>query len=54
MEDCNKCDKSFAQQHQDLISDVCYLKNFAIVDKFVKVSIDDPTASYLSDKLIGV
>jgi hypothetical protein len=54
MADCLDCNKSFARNFQGLIQDVCYLKDIALVDKFVRVSEDDTGSGYLSDKLIGV
>jgi hypothetical protein len=53
-DNCKVCANSFAREHQGLLDDVCYLKNFAIVDKFVRVSPDDPISGYLGDKLVGV
>lgn len=53
MEDCKDCNKSFAEEHQGLIEDVCFLKNIAFADIFVRTSESDPTSGYLSEKIVG-
>lgn len=54
MAECKDCNKTFAEEHQQLIEDVCFLKEIAFADIFVKTSANDPQSSYLIDKITGV